>query len=365
MLAGDLIEVKTISRNAMFWFFLAVFFISMYLVWILFRPFLSVIVIGAVATGICAPFYKFLNKRFSNLFASFLTCLLLFIALFIPIILCVGILSKETYDLYLSAKNAVLNDHLKVLLENNDILYKVNYFLSKFNIELTSEDFSKTFSEVGTQIGFFLYKQIGAIASNMFLFIINFCMMLLVVFFLLIDGERLLNFIIDLSPLPPDHDKKLIQKFKDIAGAILIGNGIGGLIQGIAGGIVFALFGLKSPLLWGLIMAFLAFLPIFGIGLILIPASFYLAIQGRFGASIFFIIFYLILSGGIEYIFKPKLVGKRVRMHTLMVFFSIIGGIKMFGLLGIIYGPLVITAFLTLTDMYHSSYRKMIESDYT
>lgn len=77
--------------------------------------------------------------------------------------------------------------------------------------------------------------------------------------------------------------------------------------------------------------------------------------------GIFFIIFYLILSAGIEYMFKPRLVGERVKMHTLLVFFSIIGGLKLFGILGIIYGPLVVTAFLTLTDIYHSSYQKMIE----
>ena len=109
-------------------------------------------------------------------------------------------------------------------------------------------------------------------------------------------------------------------------------------------------------------MGFLAFLPILGVGLVFIPASLYLLLHGRFFAAGFFIIFYILLSGVKEYILKPKLVGKRVRMHTLLVLFSIIGGLKMFGLLGIIYGPLVITGFLTLTNMYHSTYKKMIES---
>ena len=145
-----------------------------------------------------------------------------------------------------------------------------------------------------------------------------------------------------------------------MAGAILIGNGLGGLIQGTLGGLVFMMFGLKSPFLWGVIMALLAFLPIIGIGVVFIPATVYLFLTGRVAAGIFFIIFYLILSGTIEYVFKPKLVGERVKMHTLLVFFSIIGGLKLFGILGIIYGPLVVTAFLTLTDIYHSSYQKMV-----
>lgn len=107
-------------------------------------------------------------------------------------------------------------------------------------------------------------------------------------------------------------------------------------------------------------MALLAFLPIVGIGAVFIPAAIYLFLKGQIGAAIFFVIFYIILSGTIEYIFKPKIVGQRVKMHTLLVFFSIIGGLKLFGIVGIIYGPLVAVAFLTLTDIYHTSYRKLL-----
>lgn len=123
------------------------------------------------------------------------------------------------------------------------------------------------------------------------------------------------------------------------------------------------LFGLNSPFLWGVIMAFLAFLPLVGIGAVFLPAALYLFIKGRIASAIFFVVFYIVLSGSIEYIFKPKLVGGRVKMHTLLVFLSIIGGLKLFGILGIIYGPLVVTTFLTLTDIYHSNYQKLVEFD--
>ena len=150
-----------------------------------------------------------------------------------------------------------------------------------------------------------------------------------------------------------------------MAGAVIIGNGICGLIQGILGGALFALFGLRSPFLWGVIMTLLAFLPIVGIGVVLIPAAGYLMLNGRIGVGIFFIVFYVLLSGGVEYLFKPRLVGHRVQMHTLLVFLSIIGGLNLFGILGIIYGPLIGTAFLTLTDIYHSSYQQLVESEQT
>ena len=93
--------------------------------------------------------------------------------------------------------------------------------------------------------------------------------------------------------------------------------------------------------------------------------SVYLFLKGRIAAGVFFIVFYLPLSGGTEYFFKPKLVGQRVQMHTLLVFLSIIGGLQLFGILGIIFGPLVVTGFLTLTDIYHASYQNLVEPSKT
>ncbi|MBU4344367.1 MAG: AI-2E family transporter [Desulfobacteraceae bacterium] len=350
------------SRNIIFWFFLSLFILSIAMLAWLIWPFISIIILASVMTGIFSPVFNLINvkDKITPPFASFLTCALIFFVVLVPIVFFVGILSKEAHDLYITAKGALLNDHIKNLISNSGLLEKANLVLTHFNIELTGEALNKVISEIGKIVGLFLYEQARSIASNTLAFFANIFLMLLVVYFLLIDGSRLISFITDLSPLPKEQDEKLIRKFKDMAGAILIGNGLGGLIQGILGGTVFMLFGLKSPFLWGVIMALLAFLPIVGIGVVFIPAAIYLFLKGQIAAAIFFVIFYIILSGTIEYIFKPKIVGKRVKMHTLLVFFSIIGGLKMFGILGIIYGPLVVTAFLTLTDIYHASYRKLL-----
>jgi len=330
--------------------------------WLLW-PFVSIIIIAAVVTGMFKPVYNSIisKTKITPTFASLITCFLLFLILFVPIVFFIGILTKEAYDLYLMGKNAVIGDQIKTLIESSRIIDKANELLSHFGYQLTGDEFTKSISEVGRIVGFFLFEQTRWVAANILKFLINFFLMLIVIFYLLIDGDRLISFITDLSPLPKDQDEKLIQKFKDMAGAILIGNGLGGLIQGSIGGLVFMIFGLNSPFLWGVIMAFLAFLPIVGIGAVFLPAAFYLFVKGRVAAAIFFVVFYVILSGGIEYIFKPKIVGERVKMHTLLVFFSIIGGLKLFGILGIIYGPLVVTAFLTLTDIYHTNYQRLVE----
>ncbi|MBC8393721.1 MAG: AI-2E family transporter [Deltaproteobacteria bacterium] len=352
-----------ISRDYILWYFLGLFIVSILLLGWLLWPFISILILAAVVTQLFSPVYAFITikDKITPPFASLLTCLLIFLILFVPIVLFVGILSKEAYDLYLMAKNAVISDQLKDLIQNSRLIEKANQIFATFNIRITGEELNSAITELGKIVGLFLYKQASAVASNIFVFLVNFFFMLLVIYYLLIDGGRLISYIIDLSPLPADQDKMLIQKFKDMAGAVLIGNGVGGLIQGTLGGIVFSLFGLKSPFLWGVIMGLLAFLPIIGIGVVFLPTAIYLFLKGRIAAGIFFIVFYVILSGSVEYLFKPKLVGERVKMHTLIVFLSIIGGLKLFGILGIIYGPLIMTAFLTLSDIYHNTYRARVE----
>lgn len=352
------------SRDMILWFFLALFIASIFMLAWLIWPFISVIILASVVTGIFNPVYRFFKEKINPSLASLITCILIFFILFVPIVLFVGILTNEAADLYQMGKNAVIGDQLKSLLESSrasKVFVKASQVLANFNIELSSEEIFKATSDLGKTLGFYLLEQSRAVASNVLKFLGYFFFMLLIIYYLLIDGHKLISFLIDLSPLPREQDEKLIQKFRDMAGAVLLGNGLGGLIQGILGGLVFALFGLKSPFLWGVIMALLAFLPIVGIGAVFIPAAIYLFVKGRIAAGVFFVIFYLALSGGIEYLFKPRLVGQRVRMHTLLVFLSIIGGLNLFGILGIIYGPLVVTAFLTLTDIYHASYQRLVD----
>jgi predicted PurR-regulated permease PerM len=354
----------SISRNPILLFFLACFIGSIILLGWLFLPFMPILIIGAVVTGVFYPLYRWIQRhpKISPGFASLLTCILIFFVLFVPIVFFVGSLTQQAYGLYQKAQGAAINQQIDSLLQQTHVLDKANHFLARFEIEITGDELKKGVTETAKFVGLFLFEQARAIASNTLAFLLNFFLMLMVIYFLLLDKDRLVAYIIDLSPLPSDQEWKLIGKFSDIAGAILIGNGLGGFIQGVLGGMAFWVFGLPSAFLWGVIMGLLAFLPIIGIGVVFIPTSIYLVLKGRIAAGIFFVVFYLIVSMGIEYIFKPKLVGQRVKMHPLLVFFAIIGGLKLFGILGIIYGPLIVTAFLTLAEIYRSSYQQMVET---
>ena len=352
------------TRNPILWFFVACFFGSLFILgWLLF-PFLSILVLGAVISGISYPLYSAIRKvpKLSPATASFITCLLIFLVLFVPTVFFVGSLAQQAFELYQTARGAAFNDQINGMLRDSRVLDRVNEYLSVYNYAITGDEIRNAVTEIAKFVGLFLYEQARAIASNTLAFVINLFLMILVIFFLLKDGQRLISYIVDLSPLPTDQEQKLIGRFKQMTGAILIVNGASGLIQGGLGGLVFWIFGFNSAFLWGVVMALLAFIPIFGIGVVFVPTAIYLFINGRITAGIFFLIFYIIVTGGTEYAFKPKFVGQQVNIHPLLIFFAIIGGLKLFGILGIIYGPLVVTTFLTMADIYLANYQRLVES---
>ena len=225
--SGDDVMENETTRNMILWFFLALFLASIYLMARLIWPFVSILVMAAVVSGMFSPVYRLICRppRINSAAASLLTCLLIFVILFVPIVLMVGILSGEAFELVQWARHADLTGQIRGLLSDNRILEQVNDVLARFNLQLTGEQINQGITELGKVVGLFIYRQSASIASNLFKFLVNFFFMLLIIYFLLIDGRRLVRFIFDLSPLPEDQDEKLIGKFKDMAGAILVGNG--------------------------------------------------------------------------------------------------------------------------------------------
>jgi predicted PurR-regulated permease PerM len=138
---------------------------------------------------------------------------------------------------------------------------------------------------------------------------------------------------------------------------VLIGNGVGSVVQGIVGGIAMMLVGLPSPVLWGTVMSIAAFLPVFGVSVVVIPAGIYLILQGQTAEGVAFIAICLSVALVLENVLKTKLMGFGVRVHDVPLFLGILGGLAGFGLLGLLYGPLIVALFLTLTDLYMSHYR--------
>lgn len=342
-------------------YFSVVFLISILLLgWVLW-PFWQLLVLAFLLAGIFRPIYTWLSKWVSPWLASILTCGLIVLIVFVPLTICTGALSSEALNMYQLGKDNNLLLKIQQLIQNNTLVREAQEVLAGLGINFEPADITGMFSDMTKMAGLFIYNQASAWAANIMSFVLQFCFLILVIFFLLIEMDGLIRFYTRLSPLPDDQDDLLRKKFLEISGVMLVGNGISGLFQGVMGGIFFTMLGINSPVLWGGVMSILAFLPIFGIGLVLLPTAAILLLNGSIGQAISTLVFYVILSFTVEYLLKPKFVGSRIKMHTLLVFLAIVGGMAMFGALGIIYGPLIATGFLTLSEIYLKEYRSGLD----
>lgn len=196
----------------------------------------------------------------------------------------------------------------------------------------------------------------SAVFGNVLAFTIHAAIEIVMIFYLFADGQDLRAFLFRLSPLPDSEDALLVDTFQKVARGVIVGNGLGSAIQGFFGGLAMWAAGLPSPLLWGAVMTVFAFLPLVGITIVVIPAFAVLLFRGDASTALLFLAFCLTMGAIVENIVKTKLMGSTMRMHDLLVFLSIIGGLGAFGVIGFIYGPLIAMLFITLHGLYESHY---------
>lgn len=322
--------------------------------------FISPIVLGLVIASAFYPLYSWYKRLFkgNEIYKALTMTLFVFLILTIPISGFLGSLYSEALGLYSRTKDSVSIQKMQEILESDSIWIKrLNRVSELANIQIDPQGIQKAATSAGKDIGLFLTKQLSSFATNIMEFLLNFFFMMLIIYYLFKDGERLNNYLLSLLPFPKSQQELILDKFHEMGRAIIFGNGLSGIIQGILGGFAFYFFGLGSPFLWGTIIGFLAFLPIVGASVVYIPATIILLIQGKFGVATAYLIYNAIYSISIEYFIKPKLIGQGMKMNTIFVFIGILGGLKLWGILGIIYGPLIITIIFTLFEIYRLEYR--------
>ena len=341
-------------------FFLIFLSCSLLLILKLFWAFLSAIILAMLIVSVFYPLYAKVKTLFRNreILASLFFTVFIMITLIIPMSWFIGTLSNEAYEFYRKSSNRVSLTKIKQIITDDPVwaarLQKIN---DMTGLEITPDTIEDLASSIGKNVGLFLYNQVSSIASNLLNFLIQFFLMALTMYYLFKDGGRLKQYFFELLPVPQDHLEKLAHKFHEMGRAIVVGNGLSGIVQGILGGLGFYFFGLDSPFLWGTVICFMAFLPIIGASAVFIPTAIILFLSGNSGLGLGYLSYNLFYSSIIEYLVKPRLIGQGMQMNALLVFIGIIGGIKVFGILGIVYGPLIITVFLTLAEIYRLEYR--------
>lgn len=235
---------------------------------------------------------------------------------------------------------------------------QVQSFAARYGIQISPEQVTSFINEGAAAVRGTVLKFTTNLLNNALSAMVHFSVILVVVFYMLVDGGKFKDFIFDLSPLPNEEEELLVERFGKVSRGILLGNGIGSVAQGAFAGIAMAVVGLPSPVLWATVMSLFAFLPLVGVSIVVVPATVYLFLVERYVAAIGFFVVTMAWSVVMENLVKTKLIGRGTRMHDLVVFMSVMGGLSAFGILGLLYGPLIVAAFLTMTDLYRTHYRQ-------
>ncbi len=192
----------------------------------------------------------------------------------------------------------------------------------------------------------------GSIVKGSVFHAISFCVIFYLLFFFLRDRRMALQSLRSFSPLTDIEMNRLIGRVGDTIHATIYGTLAVACVQGLLGGLMFWWLGLPAPLLWGLVMALLAVVPVFGAFVVWIPAALFLALEGSWGKALILTLWGLVVVGWIDNLLCPILVGKRLKQHTVLAFISLIGGLILFGPSGLILGPVILTTTIVLLKIW-------------
>lgn len=206
-----------------------------------------------------------------------------------------------------------------------------------------------------TVLGEAMVKGSVGIVGKLLRTLVEFVLIIFSLFFLLRDAARFEGALRELLPLSARQSDLLIGRTVEVVHASVLGVIVIALLQGALGGVLFALLGLPSPILWGVVMAFFAMIPMIGAGAVWLPAAILLLVTGHAGKAIVLCAVGALVIGTIDNILRPHLVGGRTGLHELVVFFAVLGGLRVFGLVGLLVGPAVFAAAWSLLVVFRES----------
>lgn len=340
-------------------FFFALFTVAigamLYLLW----AYISDILLAGILSALTFPIFRRLqDKLHMRWLAATLVCLMVVVLVAGPLTFLITSLTGEAGAAFEASRDSVTLDKMQEwLFGEGKVATYVRRGADLAGVEYTPDSVRHAISTTATAVAKAVYTQLNALVSNALAALFHFIIIVLMLFYILMDGRRLKRYLFRLSPLPDEEEELIVTKFADVGRAILFGNGIGSALQGVLGGVAMAVVGLPSPVLWGTVMSVFAFLPLVGISVVVLPATGFLLLQGRVMAAVLFFTFCMAEGFVVENVVKTKLIGDHMKMHNMVIFMAIIAGIGLFGVIGILYGPLVVALFLTLAELYQTHYQ--------
>lgn len=314
--------------------------------WLL-QPFVSILAFAIIITVLLHPVYNFFLARIKKPgLASIITLLVMLVAVAIPVWLFGQVIYNEILGLYQRYHNGGL------ILDRNQIVAGLPN-----HVQNLIEDFSEELNNFFAQVTNELFSSVTTVVSNVAGFVTAFFIFLFVVYYLLKDGSKIKQTLLDLSPLENGQAIKLFNKLVAAVNGVVKGSFIVALIQGVVATVGFLIFGLPEPFLWGAVTVVASLVPMVGTALVLVPAVIFLAITGHSPQAFGLAIWGAVAVGLADNFIAPKLIGNSIKLHPVLVLLAVIGGLQFFGILGFLIGPIIMAIFVAMVEMYREDFK--------
>lgn len=334
-------QTKTIEK----YFFFSLLLGTLIFTFLIFLPFWVIIVLGISFSIILYPIYEWLTKKKAPpALASFITVILFTILLCGPLLGIGALVFNQSQDLYTRVKDSNLST--LPLIEKIDA--NVNSLLPvgvDFNANQKVTDFV---SYVSSHIGNIFSTTISAFFS--------FILMLLIIFYLLKDGIRWRESLIRLSPLGREKDEKILGRLALAINGVVKGSLLIAVAQGVLLGVGFWIFGVPNGALWGVVAAVMSFIPTFGTALVSVPAIIFLFLGGNTASAVGLLVWAVVIVGLVDNFLGPLVVGRKINIPSILILFSVLGGISVVGPVGILVGPLTVSLLYSLISIYRNDF---------
>ncbi len=336
--------------------FLALVATIFYLAFLVFAPFFVAITWGIIISLTFFPLYRKLRRYIRiRMLSSLVMCILVFVIIIGPVIYFGITLVGEAVNAYSNVERYITSKEYNDLLSVsehpyfNEVRKQVERYVDLREINITSQVLNFLNS---TQS--FILRQLRSTVRQFSGFLLDFIFVFFTMYYLFKDGEKLVDNFKGIIPLSEEQTQLIFGKLTEVVEATIYGGVSIALIQGLLGGLMFWILGIATPVFWGALMAFCSLLPLIGSWVVFMPAVIYFFVQGSILKGIILMVWGAGVVSSVDNFLRPYLVSDRTQMHPLILFFSIFGGIQVFGFLGIFLGPVLASLFVALIKILQS-----------
>ncbi len=326
------------------------------------RSYLDPLVLAGVLAALLHPLFRWLRERLKGRasLAALITCLLVLLILLGPMALMGAALVRQGIGSLHAIQNWLGDGGLERMLRSGAAARVEQVLASIFpGFDLGRFDLTTTLAGTSSAAATWLLKTGGGLLGQAGIVLGKLVLMVFVLFYFLRDGEALLAGALHLLPLRASQEERLIRRFKAVSRSAILGAFGTAAAQGVAGGIGLAVVGIPG-LFWGTVMALASLIPVVGTALVWVPATLYLLAVGSWGKAIFLALYCSVAVGSIDNLLRPMLMSGQARMSTLWLFLAILGGMDAFGLMGLIYGPLIFGLLAVLLYLYEEEFHDFL-----